>query len=156
MSVKKCLTQREIEIFISECNDSESDQENAFILNKNTQMVYIPPQNVGEVTDEEDIDDGELMKETPGNSEVCGEIEVEYDSQVNDFAAPAQDLEIEIQVPSISKKYTQEVKFGVPKWRKSKRINFNFERPEESAVLPLQNKIVELMSKSMSNISMNR
>lgn len=147
MAFRKFLTQGEIENLLSEYEDSEqTEQDNAIVLNEHTRMIYIPPPNEGDVTDEEFIDDEELMEDVPPNLEICGEIEVQFDSTVNDFPAPMSAVEKETVLSVPKQKYAPEKSFGVPKWKKSKRINFNFDRPDENCVQPLQNKIVESMS----------
>lgn len=44
-------------------------------LDKNTQIINILPPNEGEVTDEENIEDEELVRDIAATLEVCGEME---------------------------------------------------------------------------------
>lgn len=135
MAFRKFLTQGEIENLLSEYEDSEqTEQDNAIVLNEHTRMIYIPPPNEGDVTDEEFIDDEELMEDVPPNLEICGEIEVQFDSTVNDFPAPMSAVEKETVLSVPKQKYAPEKSFGVPKWKKSKRINLNFDRPDENCI----------------------
>lgn len=139
MARKHFLTQKELEEIL---NQSEEDETN-IVLNENTKIVYIPPAKIDSISDEEDIDDEELMAQIDPNLEIAGEIELEHDSVNEDFAAPPQ-----INA-DFSQKFSSEASFGVPNWTKQKNIEFNFDKPDESLVLPLEAKIVEQMSKSV-------
>ncbi|XP_053960552.1 piggyBac transposable element-derived protein 3-like [Anastrepha ludens] len=106
-------------------------------ISKNiTSVVYIPPAEVDAVSDEELIDDNEMITEIPAMTDVCGELEVEHESDVEDFASPPSCLVgIPDDGPSCSAettRYTAEKDFGTPNWKKTKRIDFKFGPPDES------------------------
>ncbi|XP_053945964.1 piggyBac transposable element-derived protein 2-like [Anastrepha ludens] len=86
------------------------------ISKKITSVVYIPPADVDAVSDEQLIDDNEMITEVPAMTDVCGELEVEHGSDVEDFASPPSCLVgIPDDGPSCSAKttrYTAEKDFG--------------------------------------------
>lgn len=51
-------------------------------------VVFISPLSVGDVSGKENIIGDDLVKDNPSNVELYDEIEVLFDFQVNNFAAP--------------------------------------------------------------------
>ncbi|XP_054726194.1 putative nuclease HARBI1 [Anastrepha obliqua] len=90
-----------------------------------------------------------MITEVPAMTDVCGELEVEHESDVEDFASPPSCLVgIPEDGPSCSAKttrYTAEKDFGTPNWKKTKRIDFKFGPPDESGVESLKSNIVDSM-----------
>ncbi|XP_054746487.1 piggyBac transposable element-derived protein 3-like [Anastrepha obliqua] len=96
MDRRRFLTIGEIESYI---NSSSSEDEGEVVSAKRmkivnpiskkiTSVVYIPPADVDAVSDEELIDDNEMITEVPAMTDVCGELVVEHESDVEDFASP--------------------------------------------------------------------
>ncbi|XP_036327488.1 piggyBac transposable element-derived protein 3-like [Rhagoletis pomonella] len=152
MDRRRFLTIKEIESYIDTSGSEVEDEEapssakrrkvDQVPSNKIARVVYIPPADVDAVSDEELIDDNELITEVPAMTDVCGELEVEHESGVVDFASPPPcSSETPEAGPSISKKttkHTAEKDFVIPKWKTTKRVDFEFGPPDEAAVQPLQ------------------
>lgn len=120
MTCKRFLTQKQLYDEMNQSSDSEvyeKVEQNDIVLNKNTCVVYIPPATVDAVSDEECIDENDLMTDIAPNLETCGEVEIEYESNVVDFAGPhippATNVELQ-PVPSLIQhsevEYTAEAK----------------------------------------------
>lgn len=165
---KRFLSQKEINYLLNNSDDEDAacDNSDKIVWNKNTKIIYIPPSNVNAPSDEEMIDDEDLVTDIEPNLEIAGEIEAEYDSQTFELGAPPLQENIEVAKPlqpqpsssttsnnqycttfNQQKRYSTEASFGEPSWKKTKRFNFQFDTPDEDLVEPLKIKIVEEMGK---------
>lgn len=133
-------------------------------------IVYVPPPNRGDVSDEEQIDENEMLDDDVGNplNEIAGEIEVEFidGNDRNDFAAPIDEQNEEtatVNLPSMepstsvadlsefseeetptTRTYRPVESFGKPNWVKTKRFSYPAQ-PEKDDLIEVKRK--ELVTK---------
>lgn len=126
---------------------SDDSNGEAILFNQKTEFIYIPPSTVDALTDEEEIDDENLVDDVSPTLGIAGEIEVNCDSEIQDFSGPSTR-----SIHSDSKRlYTEEAQFGKPTWKKVKRHSFKLSEMNEEVVTPIEDKIVQDHSKCFSS-----
>lgn len=80
MARRHFLSQKDLQRIIDESSDDETGCDGGIVLNENTCVVYVPPAKVDNISDEECIDDDDLVTNCAPNMEIAGEIEVQYES----------------------------------------------------------------------------
>lgn len=146
MARRQFLSQKDLQRILDESSDDENGCGGGIVLNENTRVVYVPPAKVDNISDEECIDDDDLVTDCAPNLEIAGEIEVQYESVNDDFAAPPIST-AETKLSPEENEYSSLKSFGEPKWKKTKRVDFKLDSPDEDGVRPLQTRIIEEMGK---------
>ncbi|XP_053949194.1 piggyBac transposable element-derived protein 3-like [Anastrepha ludens] len=155
MDRRRFLTVGEIESYIKTSSSEDEGEVVSVkrmkivkpISKKITSVVYIPPADVDAGSDEELIDDNEMITEVPAMTDVCGELEVEHESDVEDFASPPSCLVgIPDDGPSCSAKTTSCVQKKISVHQTGKKPNELI--LNQSGVEYLKSNIVDSISES--------
>lgn len=132
MARRYALTIAELEDIIDGWSDDEGEAP--------TDVVYIPPETVDEISDEENIDDDEMPRDNQINlfTEMPGTFEIEYSSGVDADTEPPEPKKRKITPSSSTREGTAEAEnhtpmseFGQPKWRKPVDIGYSKETEAE-------------------------
>jgi hypothetical protein len=120
MARKRFLSAKQIQEMLEHSDDDDYEGV-ASIKN----LVVVPPDKVDFLTDEEDCDDDEMpILSSKTIQEVAGAIDVEYNSNEDDFAAPESDCinnQECVSGQSTGKVYKKLSEFGAPVWVKGKK-----------------------------------
>lgn len=128
MARRKALTMAEI-LDILEESDLSGDEEND-IHHGIPDVVYIPPATVDAISDEEQgIDEDEMVGDIDPRLEIAGEVEIHFENGNEDFAGPSNAL---CELSACEPIYKKLVDFGVPKWKRTKRGEFELGGPIEA------------------------
>lgn len=149
MATRTLRSNRKLVEILEQSSDNGHEEE-AIVFNETTEIIYIPPATVDALSDEEQIDDENLMNDIDPTLEIAGEFEINYASTVKDFSGPSTST---AHSESDRRPYTVEAKFGKPTWKKLKRYSFKFPEIDEDVVTPLEQTIVQDHGKWFNNFA---